>query len=96
MVRCCVGFAHCPPNRLEEAYNYVNKNFNFEKQDDKKFKIQNMSLNIGYNLAVIIIATGLAAFIIANKVTNRVRFYNEYSKGSDSDHRRKIDQSIKS
>ena len=29
MVRCCVGFAHCPPNRLEEAYNYVNKNFNF-------------------------------------------------------------------
>ena len=39
MVRCCVGFAHCPPNRLEEAFNYVNINFNFEKLEDKKLKI---------------------------------------------------------
>ena len=62
---------------------------------------QSLSLNFGYGLAAFIIATGLAAFIIANKlglaafiIANRlalwVKLYNVYRKGSDSDHSGKI------
>ena len=38
LVRSCVGLAHCPPSRIQEAYNYIDNKYNFDDPQIKKFK----------------------------------------------------------